>query len=136
MSSLIETPSEPDRTNDGVRSSPADLWAERKREWERRLRRLDLDAGPGDEPLEKFRTLTIVLSMTPCLIGLIGLGLFIAFGRPFVGLLLAGGFTGGLLTLIWLEFRRVAVTFSAYLQEREAILGESVDPSSQSFGSQ
>lgn len=97
-------------------------WAVRRRRWARKLGRLRLGVEPLEVQLARYRRATWALTAVPGLIGLMFLGLFAAFGRPGVGLILAGLILGPIVAISWLDYallRGKVQAFEAELREYE-----------------
>ncbi len=111
-----ETRTEPSATP----ASAPDAWAERQRYWQRRLGRLRLGAEPLEEQLDRYRRVTLALTLVPAVIALMFVALFTAFGAPGTGLIVAGILYIPLVTLAWLDFARLRARAASYLRERDA----------------
>jgi hypothetical protein len=99
------------------RKAPDD-WALRKRDWSRKLGRLRLDAEPLAEQLDRYRRVTVALTVMPGVISLMFLALFTAFGAPLVGLVVVGVILAPITLFAWLDFARLSRRVRDYEQER------------------
>lgn len=93
-------------------------WHERQRYWQRRLRRIRFGAEPVEEQVERYRRVTWALTAVPLAIGLMFVGLFGAFRRPDLGLLLAVVLLLPVISIAWLDFFLLNRRVNEYLQER------------------
>ena len=97
-------------------------WAVRRRRWVRKLGRLRLGVEPLEIQLARVRRVTWALTAVPGIIGLMFLGLFAAFGRPGMGLILAGLLLGPIIAFSWLDYallRGKVRAFESELREYE-----------------
>jgi hypothetical protein len=95
-------------------------WAERERIWQRKLGRLRLGVEPIAVQLARYRQVTWVLTAVPIGIGLIFVAIFIAFQRPDLGLTLAAILVLPVVSLAWLDYRRMERLAAEYERERAA----------------
>jgi hypothetical protein len=93
-------------------------WPARERYWRWKLRRLRFNAEPLGDQVKKYRRATTVLTIVPAGIGLIFLGIFAAFRRPDVGLILSGVILVPIVAGAWLDYWRLARNVRAYERER------------------
>ena len=95
-------------------------WADRQRRWARKLGRLRLGVEPLEVQLARRRRVAWALTAVPALIALMYLGLFAAFHRPRLGLLIAGALLGPVVAFAWLDFATLSRRARAYERERRA----------------
>lgn len=95
-------------------------WDARRSYWQRRLRRLVLDAEPIEEQLARYRRATWGLTVAPLVMGSILVALFTAFGAPAIGLTVAGLLMAPIVAFAWLDDWRLRRTAAAYQRERRA----------------
>ena len=98
-------------------------WDARLRYWRRALGRLRLGAEPIEEQLARYRRATLVLTAVTSALALFFLGLFAAFRRPDVGLVLDLIFLAPIVALAWLDdalLRRRASRYARDLHAHEA----------------
>jgi hypothetical protein len=107
---------EPDRTP-GQPSVEAQ-WQARQRVWERKLRRLRLGAEPIGEQLARYRRATWMLTAVPLVIGAMFVGLFAAFDRPDIGLILASILLLPIVAIAWIDYGLLHRRATRYLRER------------------
>lgn len=89
--------------------------------WKRRLGRLHLHAEPLAVQLARYRRVTWALTIVPGIIALMFLALFTAFSAPGIGLLVASILFVPLVSIAWLDYRRLSRAVADY--ERERIKG-------------
>jgi hypothetical protein len=94
-------------------------WPERERHWRRKLGRLQLGAEPLDVQLAKYRRVTWALTVVPLSIGLMFVGLFTAFGRPDLGVLIASVLVIPIVALAWFDYRVLCRRADGYEHERQ-----------------
>ena len=99
-------------------SKSAESRAERRAYWERKLRRLRLDAEPIEEQIAKYKRVTWALTIISTIMALMFVALFSAFRRPDLGLLFAAILFGPIVSLAWLDFKKLERDALAYLAER------------------
>jgi hypothetical protein len=92
----------------------------RQSDWQRKLGRLRLGAEPLEVQLARYRRVTWMLTAVPLAIGLMFVALFAAFGRPGIGLIVAGILLLPIVVLAWLEYGRLARRAARYLGEQAA----------------
>jgi hypothetical protein len=95
-------------------------WSERERYWQRRLGRLRLGVEPLDVQLARYLQVTWCLTVVPIGMGLIIAAIFTAFWRPDMGLLIASILVVPIVSLAWLEYRRLDRLVAEYEQEKAA----------------
>src|SRR3954454_3916286 len=78
-------------------------WLDRERYWRRKLGRLRLGVEPLEEQLARYRRVTWMLTAVPLIIGLMFLGLFTAFRRPDVGLVVASILLLPIVVIAWID---------------------------------
>lgn len=98
-------------------------WSERQRYWQRKLRRLRLEAEPVEEQLARYKRVTWMLTAVASGLGLVFLALFSAFRRPDVGLVLAAVLFAPLVAIAWLDYVMLAAKVGRYRREREEYEG-------------
>ena len=99
-------------------------WQEREREWARRLGRLRLGVEPLEEQLARYRRVTWGLTIVAGTIGLMFLTLFSVFGRPDIGLGVAGLVFLPISLVSWLDYLRLERRAAAYRAERAQMEAE------------
>lgn len=102
------------------RSEPDSGWPARQRYWQRKLRRLRLDAEPVGEQLARYRRVTWVLTAVTLGIASMLVALFAAFHRADIGLVLAGVLFAPVVALAWLDYGVLALRAARYERERHA----------------
>jgi hypothetical protein len=93
-------------------------WSERERYWQRRLGRLRLGVEPLDVQLARYLQVTWGLTVVPIGMGLIIAAIFAAFHRLDIGLLIASILVIPIVSLAWLDYRRLERLVAQYEQER------------------
>jgi hypothetical protein len=104
----------------GTRDVPVadEAWQARQRYWRRKLRRLRLEAEPLEVQLARYRRVTWMLTAVPMTIGLMFIGLFAAFQRPDVGLVLASILLLPIVMIAWLDHGLLRSRARRYIRER------------------
>ena len=97
-----------------------DDWVVRQRYWSKKLGRIRLGAEPVEVQLDKYRRVTIGLTVVPFCVGLMFVALFSAFGRPDVGLILASVLFVPVVAIAWIDFAVLNARVKAYLREVES----------------
>ena len=92
-------------------------WRTREQEWRRKLGRLRLGVEPLDEQLARYRRVTWALTAVPAIIAVMFLGLFTAFGRPDIGVVVVVILFGPIIVFSWLGFKKLERRANAYLAE-------------------
>ncbi len=95
-----------------------DTWASRRAYWQRRLKRLMLDAEPIEEQLARYRRVTWGLTLFPLGMGLLFLALFTAFGAPGTGAIVVAVLLVPIAAFAWWDDWRLRSQAWAYLKER------------------
>src|SRR3954469_8121357 len=95
-----------------------EAWRERERYWRRKLGRLRLGVEPLEDQLARYRRVTWMLTAVPLAIGLMFVGLFAAFRRPDVGLVLVSVLLLPIVAVAWLDYARLRLRAGRYLRER------------------
>jgi hypothetical protein len=106
-------------------TSDAD-WEARQLYWRRKLGRLRLGAEPIEEQLERYRRVTVVLTVIAAALALVFVSLFTAFGRPDVGAVVAFVLFAPVVATAWVDhalLRRRAAGYLAELREYERSRG-------------
>jgi hypothetical protein len=93
-------------------------WQARQRYWRRKLGRLRLGVEPLEEQLERYRRVTWMLTAVPLAIGLMFVGLFAAFQRPDVGLVLAAVLLLPIVVIAWLDQGLLRSRVARYRREQ------------------
>jgi hypothetical protein len=93
-------------------------WAEREQFWRRKLGRIKLGVEPVEEQLAKYRRVTWMLTAVPLGFALMFLGIFAAFRRPDVGLILVGILLLPVVLVAWVDFALLRGRAAGYLRER------------------
>jgi hypothetical protein len=94
-------------------------WRSRENRWRHRLGRLRLGVEPLGEQLERYRRVTWALTAVPCLLGLMFLTLFGAFGRPDIGLIFVAIVLVPIVLGAWIDYTVLASRARGYLAERD-----------------
>ncbi len=94
-------------------------WNARQRYWQKKLGRLRLGAEPLEEQLAKYRRVTWMLTAVPIVLALMFVGLFAAFGRPLLGVILSLVLLSPVVTVAWIDFGVLSLRASRYQHERE-----------------
>lgn len=94
-------------------------WEARQRYWRRKLGRIRLGAEPVEEQLAKYRRVTWMLTAVPLGLGLMFVGLFAAFRRPDVGVVLALVLLSPVVVLAWIDFGLLSLRVARYTRERD-----------------
>lgn len=110
------------------RDAMEERWQERQRHWARKLGRLRLGVEPLEEQLSRYRRVTWTLTIVAGTIALMFLTLFSVFGRPDLGLVLAGLIFVPTGLGPWLGYRRLERRTAAYQTERAAMEAERKRP--------
>ncbi len=108
----------PQPQHPGGHATLPDPWLDRRKYWQRKLRRLRLEAEPIDEQLRRYLRVTGVLTAVAGGIALIFLGLFLAFERPDIGLIVAGVLFLPIAGIAWLDYALLHWRARRYLAER------------------
>jgi hypothetical protein len=95
-------------------------WAERELHWRRKLRRLRFGVEPLGAQVEKYHRVTVALSIVCGVIALMFLGIFAAFSRLDVGLVVVLVLFVPITAIAWLDYRRLAARVGAYEAEKKA----------------
>ena len=95
-----------------------EAWQARQRYWRRKLGRLRLGVEPLEEQLARYRRVTWMLTAVPMGIGLMFVGLFAAFERPDVGLLLAAVLLLPVVVVAWFDYGLLRHRARRYLREQ------------------
>jgi membrane protein YdbS with pleckstrin-like domain len=95
-----------------------EAWQARQRYWRRKLGRLRLGVEPIEDQLARYRRVTWMLTAVPLIIGLMFLGLFAAFQRPDVGLVLAAVLLLPIVAIAWIEHGLLLLRAARYTRER------------------
>lgn len=98
-------------------------WAERERQWRRKLGRLRLGVEPLAEQLDRYRRVTIALTVVPGVIALMFLALFTAFDAPLLGLAVVGVVLAPIVLFAWLDYARLRRRVRDYEEDRRRSLG-------------
>jgi membrane protein YdbS with pleckstrin-like domain len=98
-----------------------ELWQARQRYWRRKLGRLRLGVEPLDEQLVRYRRVTWMLTAVPLVIGLMFLGLFAAFERPDVGLVVAAVLLVPIVAIAWIDYGMLRWRVARYLDEESRL---------------
>jgi hypothetical protein len=106
---MERTPPSSARAN-GDRIEPA----EPDGDWQRRLGRIRLGAEPVEQQLARYRRATLVMSGIVVVIALFLLTLFAGFGRPDLGLWVAGIPAVPTLLVAWIDHLRLTSAVAAY----------------------
>ena len=75
---------------------------------------------PLEEQVAKYYRVTVALTVVPCVIALMFLGLFTAFGRPDVGLVMVAVLLVPVVALAWLDFAVLRFRASRYERDLRA----------------
>ena len=97
-----------------------DEWAVRQRYWSKKLGRIRLGVEPVQVQLDKYRRVTIGMTVFPFSVGLMFVALFSAFGRPDVGLILASVLFIPVVAIAWIDFAVLSSRVKRYLREVES----------------
>jgi hypothetical protein len=95
-------------------------WEERLRYWRPKLGRIRLGVEPVDEQLARYRRVTWLLTAIPAALAVFFVSLFGAFGRPGVGLVVAGVILAPVVALAWLDYAILAGRVGRYRRERRS----------------
>src|SRR3954469_3424083 len=95
-----------------------EAWRERERYWRRKLGRLRLGVEPLEEQLARHRRVTWMLTAVPLIIGLMFVGLFAAFRRPDVGLVLVSVILVPIVIIAWIDDSLLRLRAARYARER------------------
>jgi fatty acid desaturase len=93
-------------------------WQARQRYWRRKLGRLRLGVEPLEEQLDRYRRVTWMLTAVPLVIALMFLGLFGAFERPDVGLVVAAVLLLPIVILAWIDYGVLRLRLARYRREQ------------------
>ena len=96
-------------------------WNERERYWRRKLGRIRLGVEPVEDQLERYRRVTLLLTLVPGLLAAMFVSLFAAFGRPGVGAVFAAVFLLPIVLMAWLDYALLRSRTRAYLTERDRL---------------
>jgi hypothetical protein len=99
-------------------------WRERRAYWGRKLGRLRLGVEPLAAQLERHRRVGWALSAVAGGMAIFFIALFGAFGRPDIGLIVAGGFPGLTVASFWIGYLRLTSKARAFEREYEDYLAE------------
>ena len=104
----------------GTRNGPDadEAWQARQRYWSRKLGRLRLGVEPLVDQLARYRRVTWMLTAVPLAIGLMIVGLFTAFERPDVGLVLASILFLPVILIAWVDYGVLRLRVGRYTRER------------------
>jgi hypothetical protein len=111
----------PSQRPHGLTSNPD--WPARQRYWQRKLKRLRLNAEPIEVQVARYRRVTWMLSAVACGLAAVFVALFSAFRRPDVGLVLAGVLFLPVVGLAWLDYAVLATRAERYRRERDRFEG-------------
>jgi hypothetical protein len=95
-----------------------EAWQARQRYWRRKLGRLRLGVEPLEDQLARYRRVTWMLTAVPLAIGLMFVGLFAAFERPDVGLVLVSILLVPIVAIAWLDYGLLRLRAGRYTRER------------------
>src|SRR3954453_17673678 len=93
-------------------------WQDRERYWRRKLGRLRLGAEPVEDQLAKYRRGAWMLTAVPLAIGLMFVGLFTAFRRPDVGLVLVSVLLLPMVIIAWVDDGLLRLRAARYTREQ------------------
>jgi hypothetical protein len=96
-----------------------EAWQARQRYWRHKLGRLRLGVEPLEEQLARYRRVTWMLTAVPLTIALMFLGLFSAFRRPDLGLVVASILFLPIVSIAWIDFGLLRSRATRYTRERE-----------------
>jgi len=104
----------------GTRNEPGadEAWRARQGYWRRKLGRLRLGVEPLDEQLARYRRVTWMLTAVPTGIGLMFVGLFAAFDRPDVGLVVAAILLVPVVVVAWIDYGLLRLRVARFLREQ------------------
>jgi hypothetical protein len=94
-----------------------EAWQIRERYWQRKLGRLRLGVEPLEEQLARYRRVTWMLTGVPLAIATMFIGLFSAFRRPEIGLILATILLLPIVVFAWIEYGLLALRVARYTRE-------------------
>ena len=94
-------------------------WLDRERYWRRKLGRVRLGAEPVEEQLAKYRRVTWMLTAVALGLSMMFVGLFAAFGRPGVGMVIALILLMPVIVLAWMDFALLSRRVARYSRELE-----------------
>ena len=97
---------------------PDPAWIDRERYWRRKLGRIQLGAEPVGEQLARYRRVTWMLTAVTLGVGAMIVGLFAAFRRPDIGLILAAILFAPVLSVAWFDHLRLGRLVARYQRER------------------
>jgi hypothetical protein len=103
-----------------ARDNPGDAdeaWQARRRDWQRKLRRLRLGAEPIPEQVARYRRVTWMLTAVVGVIALMFVALFGAFQRPEIGAILAGVLLVPVAVIAWIDQGLLEFRAARYLRE-------------------
>ena len=103
----------------GPTSEPVanEVWQARQRYWQRKLGRLRLGVEPLSVQLARYRRVTWMLTAVPLVIALMFVGLFAAFQRLDIGLIVAGILLLPIVVVAWLEYGLLELRVARYTRE-------------------
>jgi hypothetical protein len=90
----------------------------RQRYWQRKLGRLRLGVEPLPEQLARYRRVTWMLTGVLLALALMFVGLFAAFRRPDVGLILAAILLLPIVIFAWVEYGLLVLRVARYTREQ------------------
>jgi hypothetical protein len=95
---------------------------ERDREiyWRTKLRRLRFGSEPLAQQVAKYRRATIALSVVAGVVALMFLGIFTAFRRPDIALLMIAVVFCPILLISWRDLKKLERDYTAYEAEKTA----------------
>lgn len=99
---------------------PDPEWDARLRYWGGRLGRLRLGAEPIEEQLARYRRVTWMLTALPLGLALVFIGLFSAFDRPDVGVVMSVVLLAPVIGFAWFDDAMLRRRAAAYLRELRA----------------
>src|SRR5437660_3630351 len=99
---------------------PASDWPQRELYWRRKLGRIRLGAEPIEEQVARYRRVTWMLTAVPLALALMFVGLFAAFRRADVGVVLASILLLPVVALAWVDFGLLRLRVARYTRELEA----------------
>ncbi len=94
-------------------------WADREVYWQTKLRRLRFGAEPLRVQVERYRLVTVAMTVVASVMAMIFVFIFTAFRRPDIAGIIIGGFFLPIIGLAWLDFLSLQSRFGAYEAERK-----------------